>query len=421
MAARRPKISRADSTGFEHAARPVLDRVRDAFAAVIDALPRSSGKASEVARILDVDRKLAWKFWRVVNSPDPFAMVPHIPGAPGVEIFLNAARAHGVAPTTVNAAHTAFVALEKLIAAHAGDRGSFEMMVKAYSEDPQEHQELAHRKAAFAGNSFTWGVQARTQLAVNILAPSRSLGKVDIALVGGLIDLRRLRPKVAWVVARTGFIAADGQTHAHITPETSLEQRERAAAGYRIPLLTEFCSAPLPEFRTRLTEHGQVEIELVEGPVGERAAITCLFGADPYRGVGARFAQPGNPTAHLNAHIRTPSTMLVFDVLAPPDLFGPIDCRAAAYSEVHREVRSAATRDERYRLPIHLSMQRLGRSPGAAGLRTPHVPNYPQMIRHVCQRYGWNADDFEVHRLLMPYPIVPSAVVVSFDLPAAVP
>lgn len=418
MAARRPKTSRTDSPGFEHAARPVLDRVREAFAAVIDALPRSSGKASEVARILKIDRKLAWKFWRVVNSPDSFAVVSHLPGAPGVEIFLNAARTHGVASSTIASAQAAFAALEQLIATHAGDRASFEMMLKAFAEEPFEQQELAHRKAAFAGNSYTWGVQARTQLAAIILAPSRTPGRVDTALLGGLIDLRRLRPKVAWVVARTGFVAVDGQTRAHVTPEMTLEQRESAAAGYRIPLLTEFCSVPLPEFRTRLTEQGQVEIELVEGPVGEQAAITCLFGADPYRGVGARVASPGDSTVHLNAHVRTPSTMLVFDVLCPPDLYGPITCKAAVYSEVHREVRSAATRDERYRLPIHLTVQRLARSPGATALRTPHVPNYPQMIRHVGQRFGWNSDNFEVHRLLMPYPIVPSAVVVSFDLPA---
>jgi hypothetical protein len=397
----------------------VLDRVREAFAAVIDALPRASGKASEVARILKIDRKLAWKFWRVVNSPDSFAIVSHLPGAPGVEIFLNAARDHGVAPATISSAQAAFAALEKLITAHAGDRASFEMMVKAFAVDPLEQQELAHRKASFAGNSFTWGVQARTQVVAIILAPSQMPGKIDTTWVGGLIDLRRLRPKVAWVVARTGFFADDGQTQPSITPEMTLQQREEAAAGYRIPLLTEFCSSPQPEFRTRLTEHGQVEIELVEGPVGEQAAITCLFCADPYRGVGARAASPGDAPVQLNAHVRTPSTMLVFDVLAPPDLFGPIVCSAAVYSEVHREVRSAATRDERYRLPIHLAVQHLGRSPGATALRTPHVPNYPQMIRHICQRYGWNADDFEVHRLLMPYPVVPSAVVVSFDLPVA--
>lgn len=406
-------------TSFEQHARQVLAKVRDTFAAVVEALPERATRPSDLMRALNVDRKLAWRLSKVVQSHDPFALVEHLPGSAGVVILLNAAARRGVPAPAISAAHAAYQDFEQLITVHAGDRTSLEMMAQAFSRETSDQSELAHRKAAFQGNSYTWGVQARTQLSVNIIAPSTDPANIDIALISGLIDLRRLRPKVAWVVARTGFITNEGKTIPAPPPDATPEQKRAARDAYRVPLVREFCSSPLPDLRAKLNDSGLMEIELVEGPVGEKGAITCVFSGPPFRNVEARGRSEDESKAHLNAHIRTPSTMLIHDLLVHHERFGPLTPEVSVYSEVHREVRSAATRDDRYRLPVRLNVEYLGRGPTV--IRTPDVPRYPQLVRHVCGLHNWNAEDFDVYRLVMSYPIVPSAVVISFEVPELPP
>jgi hypothetical protein len=430
-----PRISDTQpstQTSFEQDARAALAAVRDSFADIIDNLPERIRRASQLGRALDLDRKLAWKVTKVARTRDVFAVVEHLPGGSGSELFLKAAEKRGITPAMIQSARAALAGFERLIDTHAGDRASLEMMARAFSRDASDGAggELAHRKSAFLGNSATWGVQARAQLSVNIIAPSSDPDRVDIALLSGLIDLRRLRPKVAWVVARMGFVSSEGKPQPPVPPDANREQRRAFADSYRIPLLSEFCSDPPPDLRASVTDNGMIEIELVEGPVGDTGSLTCIFSGEPFRAIGSRFSTPGGPggpgghgnpgsgdsRAHLNAHVRTPSTMLIHDLLVHQDLFGPLRPEAAVYSEVHREVRSAATRDERYRLPVTLSVQPLGRGPDV--MRTLDVPRLPQMIQHICTRLGWDPQAFDAYRLQMPYPIVPSAVVMSFDLPA---
>ena len=142
--------------------------------------------------------------------------------------------------------------------------------------------------------------------------------------------------------------------------------------------------------------------------------MTCIFCGDVIRSAGYIYRTEPDPNADLNVHIRTPSRVLVHDLIVHEGVFGRLAPIAAVFSEVHHEVESARTRDDRYRLPGPLGVEYLGRGPSA--LRTPDVPRYPEMARHVLARHGQDPERFDVYRIRMQYPIVPTSVTMSFDL-----
>ncbi|MCP3903007.1 MAG: hypothetical protein GY715_05160 [Planctomycetes bacterium] len=376
----------------------------DALADIVEAAAGGIPRPAELCRILTIDKKLGWKISKVVQARDPLAAVEHIPGAAGVEIFLTAASRRGASDDLLDRARAAMRRFDRLIEVHAGDRGSFEMMARGIAEESSDQSEFNHRRAAFRGNSYTWGVQARTQLSTNIVYPSKEPGRLDIALVGGLIELRRLRPKVAWVVARLGFVGDSDEPHS----DASIENTP-------VPLLTEFCTEPPSALQTVRSPSGFIEVELAEGPVGDTGAMTFIFCGEPFRNAGRAYRTDDDPVANLNVHVRTPSKVLIHDLLVHASLFDRLHPQANIYSEVHHEVRSSRTRLEKYRLPVGLTVDYLGR--GSSVLRTPDVPRYPEMARHVLERVGQDAEEFDAYRLRMQYPIVPTAVTMGFDLP----
>lgn len=57
----------------------------------------------------------------------------------------------------------------------------------------------------------------------------------------------------------------------------------------------------------------------------------------------------------------------------------------------------------------------LGKGPSV--MHTPDVPRYAEMIQYAFDRLGWDEARFDVYRCRVEYPVMPSSVVVRFDLP----
>ena len=50
-------------------------------------------------------------------------------------------------------------------------------------------------------------------------------------------------------------------------------------------------------------------------------------------------------------------------------------------------------------------------------LHTADVPRYPKIAGYVFDRLGWDGSRFDVYRCRVQYPIVPSSVMLQFELP----
>ena len=403
----------AETADVPATARAVMRGVQRAWAELIRSLPGGAAvrRANGVAVLLGVNTKLAWQVWRCAREDSPGGVLRHLPGGPGARIVLEAAAERGAPARAVRAVERALEQLEELIATPAGDRGSLAVMLGEPEGDGAARAQEEHRRLVFQGLCALWGVQARVHLNLSILHPSQHGDTVDAAAVRGVVDLKRLRPDVAWAVLRVGCWPDEGrrgggggggggQSKGPIDPVT--------ADG--LPLLRGFCSHPLPRLRVIPVLPTLVDLELGAGAVGETGAVTCMTG-EVYRGLPRR-ATPERSTGALSPVLFTPCEALVQDILVHPGagVRGPFT--VSAYGNARGEGFDEPL--ERNRIPLAAEVERLGR--GLDALPAGDTPRYRELIEHVHARLGWRAEGFEAYRLRVRYPVTPSMVVVEFPL-----
>ncbi|MCK4660139.1 MAG: hypothetical protein KAV82_11510 [Phycisphaerae bacterium] len=411
------QVNSSNTMSFEERAKQVLQQFRGAFAEVVDALPGLITRPHELSKSLKIDMKLAWKIMKVAHGSDLFAAAQHIPGSLGIKVFLKAAARQSVPAPRIRAVEAAVGQFERLIEVHAGDRATLEMMLASYGGGDRRQADLAQQKAAFTAQSYIWGVQARTQLKVDFLHPATEKGRLDIATLRGFVGLRRIRPNVPWVIARARVIDDDGKLRSP-SIRKPLDPTEDDADGITsAPLLREFCSKPLPRFRRIVGPHGFLEDELAEGEVGNTGAITCITGDVAYN-AASYYRAEHNRYAALAVLMRTPCEALLFDLFVHEDLFGSIEPELAVYSELAGGPPIPPIEGrERDRLDTWEQVEYLGKGPSV--VHTPHVPRHAEMIRYTLDKLGWDSERFDVYRVQMQFPIIPTSVLMMHELPEA--
>ena len=397
---------------FEHDARQVIARLKRALVAVVDSVPMKPERAANLASALGIDTKLAWKIGRVISDADPFTAALYVPGPAGLKIFLRAARRRNVSKGLIASAEAAFGRFSALVHTHAGSRKAFDMMLAAHAQQDRLRADLEHRRQMFEGSSYVWGVQARVKLRLDVVAPAADPMMYDVATIRGFVDLRRLRPDVPWRISR-GYSADEaGETH---VDQARTPLAATAPGGMNgLPLLEDFCSKPLPKCRRVEAPQGVIEYELVEGAVGNTGIITCVIG-ELIRGVEPRYRTEQYRDFSQGIHLRTPSELLVFDVLIHREVLGrPIEPRLVAYSDLFSD-RIAP----RYRtcdaLPVNERVEHLGTGLDAVDL--VENPRYAELVQFTLDRAGWDAEEFDVFRVRMAYPPIPATLMITHELP----
>lgn len=411
MADTRGSVSDRSRT-FESDVLEVMARMRGALAQLIAAVPDDITKGADLHRSFHLDRTLSWKVFKVAHTADPIAAGAHVPSPANMDTLFKAARKRGVPETLIQSAAQAAADFEDLVAAHAGDRAAFDSMVSALARDDSSDQiDLVHRRLGFRAQRHILGVQARTQVKLLGLQASQDPRWLDAILVQGFVGLRRLRGDAPFVVSYSGARDDEGgPVHVRRQP------LGLASNGDEMSLLAEFCSQPLPEFRVSQMEDGFLRGEVLTRDVGNRAAVTCFEGHVVSPAM-PRYLEKGNDVVASVAVVRNPCEVLMVDLLMPPKLYGPVKPDAYVKTDhVADSSRDLVTSCD-YRLPGRPAVRHLGRSPSV--LHTPDVPRYAELAYDVFRRAGWNAEEFDVYRCRIEYPVMPSSVVVQFDLPKA--
>lgn len=391
-------------------AADVLAAVRAAFARVVEALPGGRvARPVELSEALGLHRKLGWQIWKILDSAHPYEASQYLPGEAGVRSFLQAAQSRGVPARLVHDAEQAAARMATLVDVHAGDRASLDMMIGSLTGAPSPQLEELRRRDAFRGNSFIWGIQARTRLFTSIVAPGRG-DTLDIAVLDGLVDLRRNRADAPCVISETwAHDAAPGSPPIRVEPLGSGRRADPVPTA-----IPGFCTVPMAQLRPVAVGDGHTRVELPPGPVGETGAVTCITG-QVFRNVGCRVRRPEDPTSDFAARVDKPCEVLVHDLVVRADLFGPIEPAARVFSELSGPVTEQASLRHREQIPMTVAVKQLGRGPDAAS--TSDIPRYPELLRWALDRLGWDASRFDLYRARMRYPVVPSSVVLTFDLP----
>lgn len=402
--------SRSPPVDFAAQAESVVCRLRDALTQVIAGVPDFIyRRPNDLAADLGLDPKLAWNLGRCVDVPDPFASARFVPGPTGMRAFLRAAQRRGVPMAALDAARDAFDAFYELVRTHAGTRKSFNILAAGLATTERVRSDVEHRRLMFEGATYVWGVQARTIFRANVVHPSAEPEMFDLLTVRGFVDFRRMRPHVAWRIARP--FSVDCSHTIHEVRRTVLDPR---SADAPLPLLTDFCSRPAPQFRPVVGAYGAQEYEFVESSVGNTARITCVTG-ELLQQIEPRYRTPLYPEFCAMFPVRTPAEALVFDLLIHRGLFaGSGTLAAELYSDLF-----GGGPTVRYepadRLPMYEPLVHLGT--GLGGAHTPDVPRYPEMLRYALGQVGWIGDEFDLYRLRIQYPPIPTTVLLRKPLP----
>ncbi|MCL4221254.1 MAG: hypothetical protein KJZ65_07780 [Phycisphaerales bacterium] len=325
-------------------------------------------------------------------------------------IFLDALESWGAQQLDLQAVRDAAERFEEVIELHVGDRPTLQLVLDGLAPGAADRLEMS-RKLAFRDNSGIYGVQARTRMALHVLAPNADdPGKLDLAMVRGYIGFRRLRPLVRWPMFQMrAWSTGDDQMMTH----QRWEPIEASGNGQQTCLMPSFSSANLLEICTETTPEG-IDIVAMPGPVGNFGAIDCIVG-DMMRSAVSRYRSADDGTGELGAAITVPVETLVVDLVAHEDLAFALTPKVVVFGHVAPHGRPSGREDALTTLPIMDEVRELsGRPPAMA---TPRVPKYSDLVVQVCKWLGCPLDKMRAVRLEMKYPPLGANVVFRFELP----
>ncbi len=341
------------------------------------------GRPQEVARQFGLRSGLTWKVCKVAQEADVHAAVTHIPGPAGVKLFLDAFERAGAPVETVEAARQASREFERMVEIHTGDRTTLEMMVSDMQSTPAQAEQI--RKQAYQGNSGTYGVRAKAQLSLNILAPNADDPRqCDLVQVGGLITFRRLRRAARWLLFRRERWADDTLQE---EPDRWEPLDSEGASDHGVPLLTQFCSKPLPSIEV-IKDLGEDQYELPPGPIGNAAALTCIYGSVT-RAVGPAYAETPGEYSELGTNIITPAAHLLLDLFVHRSFDWAMHPEFVVCSRMDGGAVHTAIRRERNYLPVPEEVHDLGW--GITACATPVIPRYTTLLSDTFTRLDWDS------------------------------
>ncbi|MGD8451857.1 MAG: hypothetical protein PVJ57_08565 [Phycisphaerae bacterium] len=398
---------------FESQAERVLGRLRDSFAQIVDSVSLSAAQPGELHKVLGIDKTLGWKILKIAHGDDVFMAAQHVPGPAAIRTFLRAAADRSTPTALVESATRALADFEDLVDRHAGDRVSLGTMAASFAKRGRVAVDLPHRKAAVRANAHIWGVHAATQFKADFVLPGTERGRIDIASLRGFVGLRRMRPNVTWVVSRARCADDDGQVR---TPFVLTPIDAPEGAGIEkppVPLLRQFCSQPLPRFRRVASADGFLEDELVEGPVGNTGAVTCIT-AEVGHNVATSYREEHNSFGNHIVRLRTPCDKLLFDVLVHEDVFRDLEPTVVLHSELAGGPQFPGGH-ARNALPIVETVELIGRGPSVVHSR--EVPRYGEMVRYVISKLGCDGNRLNVYRVRVAFPAIPTSLAIRYELP----
>ncbi|MBU0639218.1 MAG: hypothetical protein KKB50_10170 [Planctomycetes bacterium] len=398
-------------------ASPVAKNIRflgrelhDALRALTEQIPAKSRSPQELARTLKVHRTLAGRLLSATRTDDPLAAISRMPRSAGLRTIFQAAKA-SVARDAIDRAEAALRKFEQIVHTELGGWDGFDAAITEWLPDARERFELANKQLAFKGIGNLMGVRADVQLDTAIYYPAADGKRCDIAIIEGMLGLRRLRPSVRVPVA-----AHLPQPRAPQPLEYLLEDVPADQSGHHYPLLRRFCSSPCPELEAVQT--GDMTNYMLAGnEIGTNAAVD-VFAVNVVRGGRPLFRAPEDPPVrpHWSAGVNLPAKILLMNILLHDDVWPGSDPQLLIY-DMH--VRGLAPPDdpsrELDRMDVMESIQSLGRS--VARFRASEVGRHVEMVQYVCDRLGWNSDYLRGYRVRVQYPLLNAQYCIAFDAP----
>ena len=396
-------------TSFCLEAADVLRKLRASITHMFEASPGGLRKSRDVQKLLGVDARLSWQVFKLAGPGEALSLAPHVPSSASMRRLLEAARENGISKQRVDQVRAAYEEFERLVEMHAGDRTSFQSMARGRDDDETAQTDVRHRKARFKADRHYAGAEVETLLASFILHPGSKPGLFDYVPLRCRFGQRRLRPDADVVVDR--FFITDFQNDPQGYRHEPLDRE--AAEKYGAMLLPRFCSEPLPKLRLQKQPSGMTYARLDGDAVGRQSSADLAFG-QVFRDAPILDVVDGRSAWFTNMQITIPATVVIVDKVIHRSSFPKWECKLAVHWQGPRELFDPTTSmRDLHALPFPERITRI--EGGAAGAYLRESPRYLQMLGDVTSRFGWRLDDFDVYRLRIEYPLLYTALLLTFE------
>ena len=394
---------RAEETG---------ERLRDAVDGLLGELSRRGLRDQRsIQGALNLSQSAISRLMSSVRSGDSLATLSSMPGIEALRQMAKGASKSGVDRDCLERVNGAVDDLQSFLDDAVGDRGTLEAVLSDWVLESRSSFELRHKAAAFKSMSALRGVQADMILNTGIVYPSEQPGVHDCIGIDALLGCRRIRPN--------GVLRLFGS---YLAPEGA----SFTVTGLDGAPIESMQDMLLPEFSTLAPErietqhHGQfLETTIRELPLGkgvERGEnLVC---AQLYRGVHRAVRGTGAPSSGVGGQAEPPAEYFVVDALLHDEVWPDARPELRLYDTVVRGIThpdNPARQGDR--LDMLESVQVLGRGPEA--LRLPEFARYPELVRHVCAKAGWDPMRLRAFRCKVRYPIHGAQIGLAFALPTA--
>lgn len=396
-------LTMAGSLFHEELQSSVLS-LRTAIRDMLRSVEADPTRPQDMSRQLKVDKNLAWKVSRLVGAVDAGDALQYLPGDSAMTLLVDAGAKAGASARMCDKVKKAAEHLSKAVREHVGDRPTLELMIDALPTNKGERL-LASRKMAFRGNSAIWGMQAKARFQTAIILPNANdPERLDIAILAGWVDLRRIRHDAEWILHRQ-------RQSLNAMSEPVDEEGVQSDQDRTLGLLRRFCSPNMPEVIVRREKENllfQLGPSLLAG-----SGASTIVQAWVFKGMGWLHAKYAGETGQFAVGVAAPSEYIVYDIFAHRSCTFVRRANASIHGYVMAPTQPFQPGD---RLPIEPTRVDLGQFPPTVS--SSMIPNYGEMVDFMFEKLGWNPVDFLGLRFQTEYPPFPSGMLIEAQLDA---
>ncbi len=394
-------------------AASVLVEIQRALREVISRIPGEITRPKDLQIKLGVEYKLCWQVLTITKTQDPLLISQYVPGITSVNKLLAAVKPMGIAQELLEDVDKAMRQFQDVVKTHSDDRRGFDSMVTSISGgEGAELIALQHRRDAFRNESQIWGSQVETFLRQMIVRKSENGSGYDRAFVSAKYGLRCLRQGVMPIIHGYRDTRAG-----RVSPEQVHPLDEAASAKYGAPVLPEFSTRPIPNFKTIQHSDGWIHNILAADEIGRKSAVNMVFGG-VVRNMKIEHDESGLPALLCGATFIAPTELAIVELFVHRDSFAELAPEVwvhptASGAEIPDVVRMTQP------LKIYETIDALG--PAKRVKTIGEVPAYRQQLGYVFDKLGWVPAEFDLFRLRIPYPILHTRARISCQMPEKKP
>ena len=387
----------------------VMRTLTTSLRSVLDSLPERPHRPQELAATLTLNKTLSSRLGRAIRSADPLASAHFMPGPEGLRIVLSAAAKRGVSRAVIAEAEEAVSAFDQLIHRDVGDSAALEAFISDTLPSARQKFEMYNKQAMFKAAGNLKGVTVDVFLRTYLIHPGADPARHDYAMILGLLGLRRLRPRAVVQVSNEHMTGDERR-------DTRLTLDDQPAEDIDGLLLERYCSPTLSDLMVRHTGPS-MQYVLAGEQLGPDSAVDMVIG-EVNRAFFKRYQYTERPRrSAATAEVEQPAKTLIFDVLLHEDVWPGCVPELCMYDMI---VRGPADPNDPGRAIDRLDLDESTRYLGedATRFRTSEVPFYVDMLRHVCDKLGWDCRKFRGHRCRIRYPFYGSQICMVFAPPS---